>query len=126
VTGEGGSGGALAIAIGDRVNMLEHAIYSVISAEGCAAILWRDAAMAKEAAKALRLTAPDLLEFGLIDEIIPEPLGGAHTEPVLSAALLDSVLKRQLADVSALALDARLRERYLKFRRMGKFSELSA
>jgi acetyl-CoA carboxylase carboxyl transferase subunit alpha len=124
VTGEGGSGGALAIAIGDRVNMLEHAIYSVISAEGCAAILWRDAGMAKEAAKALRLTAPDLKEFGLIDEIIPEPLGGAHTEPVLSAALIDSVLKRQLAEVSALDPATRVRERYRKFRRMGKFAEL--
>src|SRR6185436_14657965 len=98
VTGEGGSGGALAIAVGDRVNMLEHSIYSVISAEGCAAILWRDAGMAKEAAKALRLTAKDLRDLGMIDEIIPEPAGGAHAEPALAAALVDSVLRRQLDD----------------------------
>src|SRR5881628_2028539 len=102
VTGEGGSGGALALGVGDRINMLEHSIYSVISPEGCAAILWRDAAMAKEAAQALRLTAPDLLGFGLIDEIIPEPPGGAHADPMLTAALLDSALKRQLEEVGSM------------------------
>jgi acetyl-CoA carboxylase carboxyl transferase subunit alpha len=123
VTGEGGSGGALAVAVGDRVNMLEHAIYSVISAEGCAAILWRDAGMAKEAAQALRLTAADLLEFGLIDEIIPEPPGGAHADPTLAAALLDSVLKRQLADLVSMPAQARLNDRYTKFRKMGRFAE---
>jgi acetyl-CoA carboxylase carboxyl transferase subunit alpha len=125
VTGEGGSGGALAIAIGDRVNMLEHAIYSVISSEGCAAILWRDAGRAKEAARALRLTARDLRELELIDEIVPEPLGGAHTEPTLTAALIDSVLKRQLHEVASLDAESRLRERYEKFRRMGRFTELA-
>ena len=123
VTGEGGSGGALAIAVGDRVNMLEHSIYSVISAEGCAAILWRDAGMARDAAKALRLTARDLLEMALIDEIVPEPAGGAHAEPVLAAALLDAVLRRQLEDLLRTPAETRLRERYLKFRRMGRFAE---
>src|SRR5437867_1249594 len=113
VTGEGGSGGALAIAIGDRVNMLEHSIYSVISAEGCAAILWRDAGKAKEAAKALRLTARDLLELEMIDEIIPEPPGGAHADPLLSVALLDVVLRRQLDEVGRLDNETRLRERYM-------------
>jgi len=123
VTGEGGSGGALAIAVGDRVNMLEHAIYSVISAEGCAAILWRDAGMAKDAARALRITAPDLRELGLIDDIIAEPPGGAHADPTLSAALLDAVLKRQLEELGRMSVEQRLQERYLKFRAMGKFSE---
>jgi acetyl-CoA carboxylase carboxyl transferase subunit alpha len=123
VTGEGGSGGALAIAVGDRVNMLAHAIYSVISAEGCAAILWRDAGMAKEAAQALKLTAPDLKGFGLIDEIIPEPPGGAHADPTLTAALLDSVMKRQLEELETLAPEDRRRLRYEKFRKMGRFAE---
>src|SRR5207249_11389462 len=81
VTGEGGSGGALAIGVGDRVNMLEHSIYSVISPEGCAAILWRDQGMARDAARALRLTTQDLWELGVIDEVIPEPEGGAHADP---------------------------------------------
>jgi len=126
VTGEGGSGGALAIAVGDRVNMLEHAIYSVISAEGCAAILWRDAGMAKEAAKALRLTAGDLKGFGLVDEIIPEPLGGAHTDHARTAALIDAVLKRHLAELSELDADTLVRQRYLKFRMMGRFTEAPA
>ena len=81
VTGEGGSGGALAIAIGDRVNMLEHAVYSVISPEGCASILWRDAGRAEAAATAMRITAADLKEFGIVDEIVPEPPGGAHSDP---------------------------------------------
>jgi acetyl-CoA carboxylase carboxyl transferase subunit alpha len=123
IVGEGGSGGALAIAVGDRVNMLEHAIYSVISAEGCAAILWRDSGMAKEAARALRITAPDLRELGLIDDVIAEPPGGAHADPTLAAALLDAVLKRQLEELGRMSVEQRLQERYLKFRAMGKFSE---
>ena len=123
ITGEGGSGGALAIAVGDRVNMLEHAIYSVISPEGCAAILWRDAGRAKEAAKALRLTAQDLQEFGLIDEVVSEPPGGAHADPTLTAALIDAVLKRQIEAVERLSPETRLRERHLKFRKMGRFAE---
>ncbi len=102
VSGEGGSGGALGIAIGDRVLMQEYAIYSVIPPEGCAAILWRDPAKKVEAAAALKLTAPDLLAFGIIDEIVPEPVGGAHTDPAAAARLVDQVLVRALAEVSAL------------------------
>jgi acetyl-CoA carboxylase carboxyl transferase subunit alpha len=120
VHGEGGSGGALGLAIGDRILMHEHAIYSVIPPEGCAAILWRDAARKREAAEALKLTAPDLLGFGIIDEIVPEPVGGAHTHPDEAMDLLDAVLQRTLSAVSALPPDARLEQRYQKFRRMGQ------
>jgi acetyl-CoA carboxylase carboxyl transferase subunit alpha len=120
VSGEGGSGGALGIAIGDRVLMLEFAIYSVIPPEGCAAILWRDAARKVEAAEALKLTAPDLLRAGIIDEIVREPLGGAHTDPDAAAQLLDAALVRALAEVSALDCQTRLARRYEKFRNMGR------
>jgi acetyl-CoA carboxylase carboxyl transferase subunit alpha len=99
--------------------MHEFAIYSVIPPEGCAAILWRDAGRKVEAAEALKLTAPDLLGFGVIDEIIPEPTGGAHTNHELSATLLDSALERALTAVSALESEARLDARYQKFRAMG-------
>ena len=119
VHGEGGSGGALGIAIGDRILMHEFAIYSVIPPEGCAAILWRDSNRKVEAADALKLTAPDLLGFGVIDEIVPEPTGGAHTNHELSAALLDSALERALASVSAMDSPTRLEARYQKFRAMG-------
>jgi len=119
VHGEGGSGGALGIAIGDRILMHEFAIYSVIPPEGCAAILWRDAGRKVEAAEALRLTAPDLLTFGVIDEIVPEPVGGAHTNPELAASLLDAALERALAEVSVMDSAARLDARYQKFRQMG-------
>jgi acetyl-CoA carboxylase carboxyl transferase subunit alpha len=120
VSGEGGSGGALGIAIGDRVLMQEFAIYSVIPPEGCAAILWRDATKKIEAAAALKLTAPDLLHAGIIDEIIGEPIGGAHTDPAAAAKQVDDVLSRVLADVSALDGETRLRLRYEKFRNMGR------
>ncbi|MGE0043257.1 MAG: acetyl-CoA carboxylase carboxyltransferase subunit alpha [Vicinamibacterales bacterium] len=120
VHGEGGSGGALGLAIGDRILMLEHAIYSVIPPEGCAAILWRDSARKVEAAEALKLTAPDLLGFGIIDEIVPEPVGGAHTRPDDAMQLVDAVLQRTLSAVSALTPDARLEQRYQKFRKMGQ------
>src|SRR5207245_9566649 len=100
VSGEGGSGGALGIAVGDRVLMQEFAIYSVIPPEGCAAILWRDQSKKVEAADALKLTAPDLLKAGLIDEIVPEPAGGAHANPGAAARLVDAVLERVLAEVS--------------------------
>lgn len=120
VTGEGGSGGALAVAVGDRVNMLEYSIYSVITPEGCAAILWRDAGRAEEAATAMKITAPDLKGFGLIDEIVPEPLGGAHSDPDTLFASLDRILEAQLRELSALPLEALLDGRYEKFRRMGK------
>jgi acetyl-CoA carboxylase carboxyl transferase subunit alpha len=99
VHGEGGSGGALGIAIGDRILMHEFAIYSVIPPEGCAAILWRDAGRKVEAAEALRLTAPDLEKFGVIDEIVREPVGGAHTDHERAATLLDAALERALAEV---------------------------
>ena len=120
VSGEGGSGGALGIAVGDRVLMQEHAIYSVIPPEGCAAILWRDPAKKVEAAQALKLTAPDLLQAGIIDEIVPEPIGGAHTDPGAAASNVDRALARSLAEVSALSSDARLEARYGKFRNMGR------
>jgi acetyl-CoA carboxylase carboxyl transferase subunit alpha len=120
VTGEGGSGGALGIAIGDRILMQEYAIYSVIPPEGCAAILWRDAKRKVEAAEALKLTAPDLLERGIIDEIVPEPIGGAHTSLDEAATLLDAPLHRALQLASAPDIDARLARRYEKFREMGR------
>ncbi len=121
VTGEGGSGGALAIAVGDRVNMLEHTVYSVITPEGCASIMWRDAAKAELAAAALKITASDMKHLDLIDEIVPEPEGGAHNDPEQAAKLLAPVLKRQLAELSALPAAALVERRYEKFRRMGQF-----
>src|SRR5581483_8284731 len=123
VTGEGGSGGALAIGVGDQVMMLENSIYSVISPEGCASILWRDQDHAQEAARALRLTAPDLLQFGLIDRIIAEPAGGAHADPEAMSATLDEALGEALATVSDLSIEERLRLRYDKFRKMGDFED---
>ncbi|HKP87443.1 MAG TPA: acetyl-CoA carboxylase carboxyltransferase subunit alpha [Blastocatellia bacterium] len=123
VTGEGGSGGALAIGVGDQVLMLENAIYSVISPESCSAILWRDQEHAEEAAKALRLTAPDLLQFGLIDQIVPEPAGGAHADPEAMAKTLDAALAEALASVSDLSNEERVARRYNKFRAMGDFED---
>lgn len=119
VHGEGGSGGALGLAIGDRILMHEFAVYSVIPPEGCAAILWRDSNRKVEAAEALKLTAPDLLGFGIVDEIVPEPVGGAHTNHELAASFLDSALSKALTEVSALASAERLDARYRKFRAMG-------
>jgi len=119
VSGEGGSGGALGIAIGDRILMQEFAIYSVIPPEGCAAILWRDSNRKVEAAAALRLTAPDLMKVGVIDEIVKEPKGGAHTNHELAATLLDASLSRALAEVGQMGSQARLDARYRKWRAMG-------
>jgi acetyl-CoA carboxylase carboxyl transferase subunit alpha len=119
VHGEGGSGGALGIAVGDHILMHEFAIYSVIPPEGCAAILWRDSSRKVEAAEALKLTAPDLLALGVIDEIVKEPIGGAHTDPDGAARLLDENLARALAQASALDEETRLEQRYQKFRKMG-------
>jgi acetyl-CoA carboxylase carboxyl transferase subunit alpha len=119
VHGEGGSGGALGIAVGDHILMHEFAIYSVIPPEGCAAILWRDAGRKIEAAEALKLTAPDLLQLGVIDEIVPEPVGGAHTDPAQAAAMLDTALDRALGSARAVDIESRLNARYQKFRRMG-------
>lgn len=123
VTGEGGSGGALAIGVGDRVNMLEHAIYSVISPEGCAAILWSDASKAQDAARAMRITAVDLKELGIVDEIIPEPVGGAHADPKRAAELLDPVLSLQLEELVRMDPAQRLEARYEKFRKLGRFGQ---
>ena len=119
VCGEGGSGGALGIAIGDRVLMQEFAVYSVIPPEGCAAILWRDANRKVEAAEALKITAPDLLRLGLVDQIIPEPVGGAHNDPARASALVDQALEPALAALMPVPVNARLAARYEKFRRMG-------
>jgi acetyl-CoA carboxylase carboxyl transferase subunit alpha len=123
ITGEGGSGGALAIGVGDRVNMLEYSIYSVIAPESCSAILWRDQQHAAEAAEALRLTPEDLKRFGLIDEIIPEPEGGAHNDPVGMAKRLSGVLDGQLTELADSKPDHLLDLRYQKFRAMGVFGE---
>jgi len=123
ITGEGGSGGALAIGIGDRVNMLEHAIYSVISPEGCAAILWSDPTKAQAAATAMRITASDLKELGIVDEVIPEPVGGAHADPRRAAELIDPVLSLQLEELVRMDPDRRLEARYEKFRRLGRFGQ---
>jgi len=123
ITGEGGSGGALAIAVGDQVNMLENSVYSVISPEGCASILWRDAAKAEVAAEALKITATDLKQFGIIDEIVSEPEGGAHLDHEASAALLGGVLDDSLRDLSRLTIPELLERRYEKFLRMGQFFE---
>jgi acetyl-CoA carboxylase carboxyl transferase subunit alpha len=126
VTGEGGSGGALALGVGDRILMLEHATYSVISPEGCAAILWKDASRKKEAAEALRLTAVDLKDFGVIDEIIPEPPGGAHADPAGAAAAVGEAVERHLREIADLTSEERRERRYRKFRGMGRHEVVAA
>ena len=124
VIGEGGSGGALAIGIGDRILMLEYSIYSVISPEGCAAILWKDSEKGKVlAAQSLRLTANDLYRLGVIDEIVKEPLGGAHRDPREMAESLKEVVERQLRELEKVDTEELLRRRYEKFRRIGTFVE---
>jgi acetyl-CoA carboxylase carboxyl transferase subunit alpha len=123
ITGEGGSGGALALGVGDRVLMLEYAIYSVISPEGCAAILWKDQEKKAEAAEAMRITAPDLRELGVIDAIVPEPLGGAHTDPEETARRVGDALARALAELEPLSPEALVETRYRSFRALGKFAE---
>jgi acetyl-CoA carboxylase carboxyl transferase subunit alpha len=120
VCGEGGSGGALGIAVGDRVLIQQFAIFSVIPPEGCSAILWRDANRKVEAAAALKLTAPDLLKSGIVDEIVQEPVGGAHQDPVLAAQLVDEAIRRALAEVSAQGVAERLARRYARLRQMGR------
>ena len=121
VTGEGGSGGALALGVGNRVNILEFAIYSVISPEGCAAILWRDASKNREAAEAMKLTALDLKQFDIVDEIIPEVTGGAHVDTAEQARLVGDVIERQLAELETLGGDELTLQRYDRFRRLGVF-----
>ncbi|MCO5052686.1 MAG: acetyl-CoA carboxylase carboxyltransferase subunit alpha [Verrucomicrobiae bacterium] len=123
VIGEGGSGGALGIGVAGRVLILENAYYSVISPEGCAAILWKDRAASPKAAEALKITAKHLLELKLVDEIIPEPLGGAHTDPAKTAAALKTAVLRHLEQLSALKPADRLKQRYDKFRAYGYFEE---
>jgi len=120
ITGEGGSGGALGIAVGDRILMQEFSIYSVIPPEGCAAILWRDSQRKVEAAEALKITAPDLLARGIIDEIVSEPVGGAHANPEEAAQLLDAALDAALRSAGSPDVEARLARRYEKFREMGR------
>jgi len=123
VTGEGGSGGALGIAMGNRVAMLEHSIYAVISPEGCASILWKDAAYAPKAAEALKLTAIDLKELNIIDEIIPEPAGGAHRDHDLTAERVKDFIMRSFSDLKKMSRDELFEDRYEKFRAMGVFAE---
>jgi acetyl-CoA carboxylase carboxyl transferase subunit alpha len=119
VIGEGGSGGALGIGVGDRVLMLEHAYYSVISPEGCASILWRDGGRREDAAEALRLTSGDLLQLGVVDEVVPEPVGAAHRDPDLMVQTLRDVLVRNLDELSAMDTEDRLEKRYLRLRSLG-------
>lgn len=121
VTGEGGSGGALALGVADRVLMLEHAIYSVISPEGCAAILWGDASKSADAATALRMTAPELRKLNIIEEIIPEPLGGAHRDVKTMAARISHTLDRHFLQLQQLSTDTLLKQREAKFRNVGAF-----
>ena len=121
VTGEGGSGGALAIAVGNRVYMLENSIYSVISPEGCASIMWRDATKRNLAAEAMHITAPDLIGFGIVDAIIPEPGDGAHTDHAQMAENMDQVLSASLAELKQLSPQQLVDERYEKFRKMAQF-----
>ncbi|MBO5739418.1 acetyl-CoA carboxylase carboxyltransferase subunit alpha [bacterium] len=123
ITGEGCSGGALGLAVADRVMMLEHAYYTVISPEGCASILWRDAAKFADAAEALKITSKDLLEFNIIDEEIAEPLGGAHTNHAETAENMKSAIIKALDDLSKLPVEKLREERYAKFRAMGRFIE---
>jgi acetyl-CoA carboxylase carboxyl transferase subunit alpha len=126
VHGEGGSGGALGIAVGDRVLMLENAVYSVISPEGCAAILWKDSKKAPEAATALKLTAQDLLKFNVIDEIIKEPLGGAHRDHEKTAKIIKEAIRNHLNELLNLDKDELLKRRYKKFRDIGRFLEIKS
>src|SRR6202142_937391 len=123
VIGEGGSGGALGLGVADRVLILENAYYSVISPEGCAAILWKDRSAAAKAAEALKITARNLLESGLVDEIIPEPLGGAHTDPAIAAQTLREYLLKHLEQLQAIPVAEPLKKRYEKFRAHGHFAE---
>ena len=123
ITGEGCSGGALGLGVADRVMMLEHAYYTVISPEGCASILWRDAAKFADAAEALKITAKDLLKFDIIDEEIAEPLGGAHTDYQKTADNMKKSIIKAIKDLSKLPVDKLREQRYSKFRAMGKFIE---
>jgi len=124
VIGEGGSGGALALGVADRILMLEHATYSVISPEGCAAILWNDGSKASEAAELLKITAQDLFQMKVVDEVVEEPIGGAHRDPRRAAELLKEAVVRNLAEIRNVPFDDLLKQRYEKLRRIGMFDEL--
>ena len=126
ITGEGGSGGALAIAIGDRVNIFENSFYSVISPEGCASIIWRDSSKAETAAVAMKITATDLKDLGIVDEIVPEPEGGAHTDHEAAARLFDEVLDRQLTVLLNQPIREILQARYEKFRNMAQYFDIGS
>ena len=121
ITGEGGSGGALALAVADRVLMLENAIYSVISPEGCASIMWKDAGKKQQAAAALRYTAFDVLRLGCVDDVIPEPKGGAHVDPAAAIQLVNARLQRHFVDLKGQSIDTLLASRYEKFRNIAQF-----
>src|SRR5262249_16077524 len=122
VLGEGGSGGALAIGVGNRLLMLENSIYSVISPEACSSILYRDASRAEKAADSLKLTAKDLMALKVLDEIVPEPEGGAHRDPALAAEYLGKALRKHLVQLGGMTADALVQDRYRKFRSLGVFS----
>ncbi|HEY9638198.1 MAG TPA: acetyl-CoA carboxylase carboxyl transferase subunit alpha [Coleofasciculaceae cyanobacterium] len=126
VIGEGGSGGALGIGVGDRLLMFEHAVYTVATPEACAAILWRDASKAPQAAAALKITAGDLKDLGILDQLLPEPVGGAHSDPLGAASILKEALLQNLETLSQLTSQQRRELRYQKFRKIGVFYELSA
>lgn len=126
VIGEGGSGGALGIGVGERLLMFEHAVYTVATPEACAAILWRDAAKSPEAAAALKMTASDLKELGIIDQILPEPVGGAHSDPLTAASILKEALLQNLEILNQMTPGQRRELRYQKFRNIGVFTEISA
>ncbi|TYP71168.1 acetyl-CoA carboxylase carboxyltransferase subunit alpha [Paenibacillus methanolicus] len=123
VIGEGGSGGALALGVGNRVLMLENAIYSAISPNGAAAILWKNAARADEAAAVMKITAPDLVEFGIVEEIVPEPQGGAHRDLAAQSESIKDAVWRHLQELSGMTAEALIEDRYAKFRRIGRFFE---
>jgi acetyl-CoA carboxylase carboxyl transferase subunit alpha len=126
IVGEGGSGGALGIGVTDRVLVFENAYYSVISPEGCAAILWKDRANAPQAAEALKLNAPNLKELGVVDEVIPEPLGGAHNDPAVAAAALKDAFTRHLDELLAKPPEKLLEDRYERYRALGQFRDVAA
>jgi acetyl-CoA carboxylase carboxyl transferase subunit alpha len=124
VIGEGGSGGALALGVADRVLMLEHATYSVISPEGCAAILWNNGAKASEAAELLKITAQDLFHMNVIDEVVEEPIGGAHRDARRASELLKEAITRNLMEIKNMPTDELVKRRYEKFRKLGMYDQL--
>jgi acetyl-CoA carboxylase carboxyl transferase subunit alpha len=123
IIGEGGSGGALGIGVGDRLLMFEHSVYTVASPEACAAILWKDAGRSGEAAEALKITSWDLKQLGILDELLPEPVGGAHANPIEAADSLKQALVRQLVELAQLSPAVRQQQRYQKYRQIGVFAE---